>query len=180
MIVGYARVSSTGQSLDVQIDKLNAYPCEKIFSDVHTGSTSDRPNLKQCLDFVRQGDQLVITRLDRLARSTFHLTQIADKLNHKGVELIVIDQQIDTSTPTGRLLFNTLAAIAEFETEIRRERQAEGVKKAQANGVKFGRKPRLTTDEADEMKRRREAGESPAKLMREYGVQKTLFYELTR
>ncbi len=81
--------------------------------------------------------------MDRLARSTFHLTQIADQLKHKGVELVVTDQNIDTSTPTGKLLFNMLASIAGFETEIRKERQLEGIAKAKANGVKFGAKAKL-------------------------------------
>jgi DNA invertase Pin-like site-specific DNA recombinase len=179
MRVGYARVSSVGQSLDVQTDKLKAYSCEKIFSDKLSGTTADRPQLKQCIDFVREGDQLIITKLDRLARSTFHLTQIAEMLKNKGVELIVIDQHINTSTATGKLLFNTLAAIAEFETEIRKERQRDGVLKAQEKGVKFGPKPKLSQVEVETMKSRRNAGESPTALMKEYKITKTTFYRLT-
>ena len=134
--VGYARVSSTGQSLDVQQDKLNSAGCSKVYQEKHTGITADRTQLKAVMDYVRDGDSLVITKLDRLARSTFHLTEIAERLKGKGVELVVLDQNIDTNTPTGRLLFNLLASIAEFETEIRKERQLEGIQKAKEKGVK--------------------------------------------
>ena len=136
-IVGYARVSTVGQSLDVQLSKLSEYGCEKVFSDKHTGTTADRPYLKECRNYIREGDSLVITKLDRLARSTYHLTQIAEELKQKGADLVVLDQNIDTSTPTGKLLFNMLASIAEFETEIRKERPMEGIAKAKERGVQF-------------------------------------------
>ena len=126
--VGYARVSSVGQSLDVQLDKLKF--CDKIFEEKQSGSSNNRPRLKDCLEYVREGDTLIITRLDRLARSTLHLCQIASELEKKGVNLRVLDQSIDTSDATGRLLFNMLGAIAQFETEIRAERQMDGIKKA--------------------------------------------------
>ena len=90
-----------------------------------------------------------------LARSTYHLTQIAEELKEKGVDLIVLDQNIDTSTPTGKLLFNMLASIAEFETEIRKERQMEGIEKAKEKGVQFGRKPKLLNGQIEEMRRER-------------------------
>ena len=91
--VGYARVSTIGQSLDIQLDKLRDYGCEEIFKDKHTGTTADRPALKECRKYLRCGDTLVITKLDRLARSTFHLTQIADELGSNNVELVVLDQK---------------------------------------------------------------------------------------
>ena len=100
--VGYARVSSVGQSLDVQLDKLK--DCDKVFQEKKTGTSSNRPRLKACLEYVRDGDTLVVTRLDRLARSTLHLCQVAKQLQEKGVNLKVIDQSIDTSDATGRLL----------------------------------------------------------------------------
>ena len=125
--IGYARVSSTGQSLEIQLSKLTAYGCTEpdgqIFQEKKSGTnTNNRPQLQECLRHVRKGDTLVITKLDRLARSTLDLTQIAEDLKTRGVELVVIDQNIDTSTPTGKLLFNMLASIAEFENDIRRER----------------------------------------------------------
>ena len=107
-LIGYARVSSVGQSLDVQRDKLSH--CEKVFEEKKSGASGKRPRLEACLEYVRAGDSLVITRLDRLARSTLHLCQIADELQRKGVYLQVIDQNIDTSNATGRLLFYNVAS----------------------------------------------------------------------
>ena len=114
--VGYARVSSVGQSLDVQREKLGG--CDKLFEEKRSGTTDARPMLKQCLGYVREGDQLIVTRIDRLARSTLHLCQIAETLRKKGVDLVVLDQNIDTSDATGRLLFNMLGAIGQFETQM--------------------------------------------------------------
>jgi DNA invertase Pin-like site-specific DNA recombinase len=175
-IVGYARVSSAGQSLDAQLHKLR--DCDKIFQVKRTGTTADRPELKACLDYLREGDSLVISRLDRLARSTLHLTQIADLLKRKRVELKVIDQAIDTTMPTGRLMFNMLSAIAEFETEIRKERQLDGIEAAKDKGVEFGRKAKLAPAQVEEMKAKRAAGVLIKDLMKEYGLSKTSVYWL--
>jgi DNA invertase Pin-like site-specific DNA recombinase len=177
-IIGYARVSSVGQSLDIQQSKLEQYGCTQIYQEKLSGTTADRPELKSCLEYVRKKDILVITKLDRLARSTFHLTQIADQLSTKGVELIVLDQNIDSSTPTGKLLFNVLASIAEFETEIRKERQLEGIQKAKANGVKFGAKAKLTGSQIKKMKLDRESGVLIKDLMKSYGLSKASVYRL--
>jgi DNA invertase Pin-like site-specific DNA recombinase len=136
-LVGYARVSSVGQSLDVQLGKLAH--CQKVFQEKKSGASDQRPALRSCLEYVREGDTLVVTRLDRLARSTLHLCQIAAALEAKGVDLQVLDQSIDTGSATGRLLFNMLGAIAQFETELRAERQLDGIRKAQERGVRFGR-----------------------------------------
>ncbi len=145
--VGYARVSSTGQSLEVQLAKLNALQCDKIFSEKKSGtSATNRTALQDCLSYLREGDQLIITRLDRLARSMLDLTQIANDLQQRHIDLVVTDQSIDTSTPTGKLMFNMLGAIAEFETELRKERQSDGIAKALENGIKFGAAPKLTTE----------------------------------
>ena len=137
-LVGYARVSSTGQDLTVQLDKLQDYGCRRIFEEKKSGTSANRAELQECLRYLRADDTLVVSKLDRLARSTLHLTQIAHDLEERGINLVVIDQAIDTTTPTGKLLFIMLASIAEFETAIRAERQAEGIAKAQANGVQFG------------------------------------------
>ena len=176
--VGYGRVSSIGQSLDVQSSKLKSFGCDKIFLDKHSGTTADRPKLKECRNYVRQGDSLVITKLDRLARSTYHLTQIAEELKEKDVDLIVLDQNIDTSTPTGKLLFNVLASIAEFETEIRKERQMEGIAKAKEKGVQFGRKPKLREREIDQLRQERENGAKISELMSKYSISKASVYRL--
>ena len=177
-IVGYARVSTVGQSLDVQLSKLQAFGCDPIFSDKHTGTTADRPSLKECRNYLRKGDSLVITKMDRLARSTYHLTQIAEELKVKGADLVVLDQNIDTSTPTGKLLFNMLASIAEFETEIRRERQLEGIEKAKEKGVQFGRKAKLSEDEVRDMRQKRADGVLIKDLMSDYGISKASVYRL--
>jgi len=176
--VGYGRVSSIGQSLDVQKSKLKDFGCDKIFLDKHTGTTADRPKLKEIRNYVRQGDSLVITKLDRLARSTYHLTQIAEDLKEKGVDLVVLDQNIDTSTPTGKLLFNMLASIAEFETEIRKERQMEGIAKAKEKGIKFGRKSKLQEKEIAQLRRERENGVKISDLMSKYSISKASVYRL--
>ena len=176
--IAYARVSSIGQSLDVQLSKLSEYGCTKIYQEKKSGTTADRPELKSCLDYVRDGDVLVITKLDRLARSTFHLTQLSDQLSNNGVELVVIDQNIDTSTPTGRLLLNVLASIAEFETEIHKERQMDGITKAKADGVKFGAKAKLTDEQVEQMKLDRESGVLIKDLMKTYGLSKASVYRL--
>lgn len=180
--IGYARVSSTGQSLDVQISKLTAYGCTEsdglIFQEKKTGTTDNRQELQNCLRHLRKGDTLVITKLDRLARSTLHLTQIANDLNKRGIELVVLDQAIDTSTPTGRLLFNMLASIAEFETEIRKERQSDGIKKAIEKGVQFGAKAKLTPEQVLQLKQQRDAGVKIKELMATYGLSKASVYRL--
>lgn len=176
--VGYGRVSSIGQSLDVQNSKLSDFGCDKIFLDKHTGTTADRPKLKECRNYIRQGDSLVITKLDRLARSTYHLTQIAEELKQNEVDLIVLDQNIDTSTSTDKLLFNVLASIAEFETEIRKERQMEGIAKAKERGVQFGRKPKLQQNEIDELRRERCNGAKITELMAKYAISKASVYRL--
>ena len=177
-IVGYARVSTVGQSLDVQLSKLQEFGCDPIFSDKHTGTTADRPSLKECRNYLRKGDSLVITKMDRLARSTYHLTQIAEELKNKGADLVVLDQNIDTTTPTGKLLFNMLASIAEFETEIRRERQLEGIEKAKQKGVQFGRKAKLNDEQVQELRQKRADGVLIKELQREFGLSKASVYRL--
>ncbi len=173
-LVGYARVSSVGQSLEVQLDKLAH--CNKLFQEKASGNLNQRPQLQACLEYVREGDTLVVTRLDRLARSTLHLCQIADILARKVVHLKVIDQNIDTSDATGRLLFNMLAAISQFENEIRTERQMEGIIKAKENGVGFGRKHQLTENDVTSLKEKRQAGILIKDLMREYKLSKATIY----
>ena len=108
-LVGYARVSSVGQTLAVQLDKL--HECDKIFQEKVSGVTDKRPQLQSCIEYVRQGDTLVVTKLDRLARSTLHLCQIVAELERKQVDLQVLDQNIDTKSATGRLLFNMLPGL---------------------------------------------------------------------
>jgi len=172
--IGYARVSSTGQNLEVQLQKLK--DCDKIFEEKISGTNQKRPGLEECLNYVREGDVLVITRLDRLARSTLHLCQIAKELESKKVNLQVLDQNIDTGSATGRLLFNMLGAIGQFETEIRAERQADGIKNALTNGIKFGREQKLTDEQITELKNRRKDNVLIRTLMEDYNLSKTSLY----
>jgi DNA invertase Pin-like site-specific DNA recombinase len=173
-LIGYARVSSVGQSLDVQLDKLKH--CDKLFEEKQSGTSAKRPRLAACLEYVREGDTLVVTRLARLARSTLHLCQIADELKRKGVHLQVLDQNIDSSDATGRLLFNMLGAIAQFETELRAERQMDGIHKAKAKGVRFGRQKTLTKAQIAELRQRRKQGALIKTLMQAYGLSKASVY----
>ena len=173
-LIGYARVSSVGQSLDIQLGKLEH--CNKIFQEKKSGTSDKRSRLKACLEYVREEDVLVITRLDRLARSTLHLCQIAEMLEQKGVNLQVLDQSINTADATGRLLFNMLGAIGQFETEIRSERQMEGILKAKQRGVSFGRKKQLSEQDVQQLKEKRGQGVLIKELMREYSLSKATIY----
>jgi len=173
-LIGYARVSSVGQSLDVQLDKLKH--CKKTYQEKQSGTNQKRPKLKACLDYIREGDTLVITRLDRLARSTLHLCQIAETLREEKVDLQVLDQNINTSDATGRLLFNMLGAIAQFETEIRAERQMDGISKAKERGVAFGRKRKMTIQQIEELQERRKSGTLIKTLMADYSLSKASVY----
>jgi DNA invertase Pin-like site-specific DNA recombinase len=173
-LIGYARVSSVGQSLEIQQDKLKH--CEKLFEEKRSGTSDKRPRLKACLEYVREGDILVVTRLDRLARSTLHLCQIAEELKRKGVQLQVVDQHLSTTDATGRLLFHLLGAIAQFETEIRAERQMDGIVKAKARGVLFGRRKTLTPQQVVTLQIKRQQGTPIRSLIKEYGISKATVY----
>ncbi|MGI4817500.1 MAG: recombinase family protein [Janthinobacterium lividum] len=152
-IVGYARVSSTGQSLELQREQLLQAGCEKLFEEKRSGGSQEgREQLALALDYVRQGDVLVVTRLDRLARSMIDLREIVDRLTAKGVEFKALQQgAIDTTTSSGRLMLNMLASFAEFELDLRKERQKEGIEKARAKGVYKGRKPSVPVAEVQKL-----------------------------
>ena len=172
--VGYARASALDQKLDTQLERLQG--CDRIFQEKVSGIDNNRPQLQECLRYVREGDTLVITKIDRLARSTLHLWKIVDTLEKKNVSLKVLDQSIDTSTSTGRLLFAMLGAIAQFETEIRAERQRDGIEKAKQNGVRLGRRYKLSEEEQQAMKQRRKSGALIATLMEDYKLSKKSVY----
>jgi DNA invertase Pin-like site-specific DNA recombinase len=173
-LVGYARVSSGEQSLAVQLDKLQH--CDKIYQEKKSGIAGKHHRLEACLEYVREGDTLVVTRLDRLARSTLHLCQIAAELERKQVNLHVVDQSINTQDATGRLLFHMLRAIAQFETEICAERQREGIQKAKERGVYFGQAQKLTPPQIAELQTRREQGTLIKTLTKDYRISKATVY----
>ena len=179
--IGYARVSSTGQSLDVQVEKLTQANCDRIYKEKRSGrTTTGRPEFKKCSDYLREGDTLIVTRLDRLARSVVHLAQLAERFNREKIDLVVLDQNIDTSSSTGRLLFNMLASISEFENDLRQERLAEGIAKAKQNGVRFGRPPKLTEAGKQELHARHMAGASARQLAREFKLGEATVYRALR
>ena len=176
-IIGYARVSSHGQSLEIQEKKLSEAGADKIFSEKVTGKDSNRPRLKECLNYVRDGDTLIITRIDRLARSTNHLHNIVTELTNQRVKFKVLDQpNVETVTSTGRLMFSVLAAIAEFENDIRSERQMDGIKRAKENGVKFGRKLKLSVEQVNEIKNLKNGGALISQIMLRYNISKSTVY----
>ena len=175
MLVGYARVSSVGQSLDVQLAALDEAGCEKVFAEKQSGtSAGKRLALQDALEFVRQGDTLVVTRLDRLARSASDLHTIISQLSRKGVGFRCMQQSgVDTTTSTGKLLLGMLAAIAEFETDIRKERQREGIERAKAAGVYRGRKPSV---DAAAVRDLREQGVSPTNIAKQLRIGRASVY----
>ena len=142
MLVGYARTSTLDQEagFEAQLRDLKALGCEKIFQE-QVSAVASREKLEQALDFVREGDTLVVTKLDRLARSVIHLGAIVEKLEGKGVGLRILNIGIDSNTATGRLQLNVLASVAQFEREMMLERQKEGIAKARAEGKYRGRAP---------------------------------------
>lgn len=142
-IVGYARTSTVEQTagLEAQERELLAAGCARIFAEQVSSVENQRPELSKALDYVREGDTLVVTKLDRLARSMTHLVEITRALRDKGVELKVLSLNLDTSTPTGKLMINLMGSIAEFERELMLERQREGIAKAKSAGKYKGRAP---------------------------------------
>jgi DNA invertase Pin-like site-specific DNA recombinase len=173
--VGYARVSSLGQDLAVQLEKLKG--CDKVFKEKKPGVDAGRPALKTCLEYLRDGDTLLLTKLDRLARSTPDLYRIISELTEKGVAFKVLDDpSIDTSSRTGKLIMGILALIAEFENDIRRERQQDGINKAKAEGVRFGPKPLLTLEVVQKIKELRADGVTVPEIMRHTKLSKASVY----
>ena len=178
MKVGYARVSTSGQNLDIQLDRLA--DCDRIYREkASASSTKNRPELKSALDFVREEDIFIVTKLDRLARSVVDLSNIVQRLEGKKVDLVVLDQGIDTTTIYGKLQFNILAAIGEFERGLIRERSREGREKAKARGVKFGARPKLTSEEIQTLMQDYETpGLSKRDIAELYGISISSVYRL--
>lgn len=144
MLVGYARVSTTDQRADLQIKSLREKGCERVFDEQASGASVDRPQLSAALNFMREGDCLVVWKLDRLARSIRQLIQTVDLLDGRGVGLQSVTENIDTTSPSGRLVFHVFGALAEFERSIIRERTKAGLAAAKANGRMGGRPKALS------------------------------------
>ena len=175
--VGYARVSSTGQDLAIQLEKLEGAGSQKVFKEKRSGVDTGRPELKRCLEYLREGDTLLVTKIDRLARSTSDLYRIISKLAEKGVAFKVVDDPtIDTTSRTGKLVMGILALIAEFENDIRGERQMDGIARAKERGIKFGRKLDLTPERVAEIRSLRAAGTTVPDIIRQVGLSKASVY----
>jgi DNA invertase Pin-like site-specific DNA recombinase len=172
-IVGYARVSTGQQDHATQVERLKAAGADKVFTEKRSGVDGGREQLARCLEYVREGDTLLVTKLDRLARSTIDLYRIVSGLGDKGVEFKVLDDSaVDTTTRTGKLVMGILALIAEFETEIRRERQMEGIAKAKAEGRTGGRPKLVTDDVRTTILRLRHEGQSIRSIAASVGLSK--------
>ncbi len=177
MNVGYARVSTSSQSLENQIEQLKTVGCEKIFSEKRSGKNeTDRQEFQIMKNFIREGDVLFVTKLDRLARSVIDLHEFAKFLQDKDVGLKVLHQNIDTTSPAGRLLFTMLGAIAEFERDLINERVREGIEAAKLKGVKFGRKAILSYKEKNVIYKQHEKGKSVAWLSKFFHVARNTIY----
>jgi DNA invertase Pin-like site-specific DNA recombinase len=178
-IYGYARVSSTGQSLDAQLAELKAANCERVFQEKVSGKNRDRPQLERALEALGEGDVLIITRLDRLARSSRDLLNIVKQITDAGATFRSLkDHWADTTTAQGRLILTVLGGLAEFERELIAERTGEGRARAMAQGVVFGRKPKLTHHQRLEAIARRDAGETVASIARSYNVHHSMIVRL--
>ncbi len=176
MKVGYARVSSVGQNLQSQIDALNEQKVERIFAEKVSGtSTKGREQLKEMLNFVREGDEIVFTRTDRIARSVLDLQLIVKELNEKGVSLTATEQPISTKDATSKCFLDMLSVFAEFETNLRKERQMDGIK---ANKDKF--KGRGQTIDVKRIKTLKNEGWGATKIAKEMNIDRTSVYRLLK
>ncbi len=181
MLVGYARTSTVEQhaGLDAQVRDLRAAGCEKVLSE-QVSSVAKRATLEQALDFVRDGDVFVVTKPDRLARSTSDLLSIVERLEAKGVGLVILSmggQKIDTRSSTGKLMLTMLAAVAAFERDLMLERQREGIAKAKADGKYRGRAP-TARRQASEVLRLKAAGVKPTEIAGQLGIGRASVYRI--
>jgi DNA invertase Pin-like site-specific DNA recombinase len=171
MQIGYSRVSTSGQSLDSQVEELGKAGCAKIYSEKVSGARSDRPELQRLLKGLEPGSVVVVTRLDRLARSTIDLLTVIKAIADRGCLFkSVADPWCDTTTPGGRLMLTVLGGLAEFERELIKARTSEGRARAVRSGIRMGRKPKLSPHQIAEVRDRKAGGESVRFLARSYGV----------
>jgi DNA invertase Pin-like site-specific DNA recombinase len=171
MIVGYARVSTDGQTLDAQQAMLKAAGVERVYAEKISGARSDRAQLAKLLKALGEGDTVIVTRLDRLARSTRDLLNILHAIGKAGATFkSLADSWADTTTLHGRLMVTILGGLAEFERELIKARTDDGRRRTMANGKRFGRKPKLSAFQIEEALRRRDAGEPLTEIARSYNV----------
>ena len=181
MKVAYIRVSTEGQNTARQEEAMKGLGVERCFIEKISGKNTDRPQLKAMMDFVREGDSLIVESYSRLARSTHDLLEIVDALSKKGVAFVSLKENIDTTTPQGKLMLTIFAGLAQFERECLLQRQAEGIAIAKANGVYKGRKPVDTPDNWEEVIEEWKSGKITAvEAMKETGLTKATFYRMAK
>lgn len=177
MIIGYARVSTSDQSLDAQLDALKAAGAERVFQEKRTGKSRQRPELERLLDQLREGDVLVVTKYDRLARSLRDLIDLVETIRERKAGFRSLAEDIDTTTPTGRLIFHVFGSIAEFERERIVERTKEGLAAARKRGRVGGRPRALSTEACEQIRRMRdEEHRSATELARIFKVSRATIY----
>lgn len=181
MLIGIARTSTLEQKagLEAQLRELEAYGCEKIYQE-QVSSVAKREQLNAALSALRSGDKLVVTKLDRLARSVKHLGEIVETINKADASLVILDMggtAIDTSNPTGKLILNVMSSVAQFEREIMLERQREGIAKAKAEGKYKGRKPTARAKTKMVLLAKKQ-GLPPTQIIRDLGISKTSYYRI--
>jgi DNA invertase Pin-like site-specific DNA recombinase len=169
--IGYARVSTDEQSLDLQLDALRAAGCQRVFSDQGmSGGTTDRPGLKQAMSAARAGGKLVVWRLDRLGRSLPHLIRLVEELGERGIQFHSLMENIDTSSSSGRLIFHIMGALAEFERNLISERTRAGMAAARVRGARLGRRSALSAPDICQLKNAHKAGVELSTLTNRFGV----------
>ncbi len=170
MLIGYARVSTTDQNLDLQRQALAQAGCQKIYEDTASGARAERPGLAEAMEHLRDGDTLVIWKLDRLGRSVKQLIDLAGELNAHGIGLRSLTDAIDTTTPSGRFFFNVMASLAQMERELNIERTRAGLAAAREQGRTGGRKPKMTPSKIASAKKLLAAGTPPKDVAADLGV----------
>jgi DNA invertase Pin-like site-specific DNA recombinase len=175
-MIGYARVSTPEQDLSIQIARLKQAGCTSVYHEKYNGSVKARPQLTACLKALQPDYTLVITRIDRLARSMLHLCTMAAEFEARGIHLKVLEQVIDTNSPTGKLQFHLLAAFAEFEKDLHKERQREGIARAKAEGRYRGRVPNLSRAQRKGLIAQRAQGIPIKDLMQTFQLSKASVY----
>lgn len=181
MLIGYARVSTEEQNLDLQIDALRSAGCKRIFTDRLSGSRADRPGLADAVSHLRPGDTLAVWKLDRLGRTVRQLVEFVSTLSHDGIEFRSLTDGIDTKTPTGRFFFHMMAALAEMERDLTRERTMAGLAAARAQGRKGGRPRALTKKQVTQVKHlMKHPDQTMAEIAATMGVSRSTLYRAIR
>jgi DNA invertase Pin-like site-specific DNA recombinase len=175
-VIGYARVSTIGQTLEQQTEALTAAGAGKVFHDVMSGARDDRPGFAQCMQYLREGDTLIVWRLDRLGRNMRSIINTLHDLTERGVTVRSLHDGVDTSTSTGRMVAGILMSIAEYERELVRERTALKLEHARRSGRRFGRPAKLTGEQAALARRMKAGGETAATICATLGVGRTTLY----